>query len=90
MECSFIPFRSFIRDMQMGKINFKGKRWTCTNNRQGEGFIQKRLDRFFCSPEWLLEFENTKVLHVMCQASDHDMILLDAIPQSQKGKQGYF
>lgn len=48
LESSFIPFRTFIRDMRMGEMCFEGRIWTWANNRQGEGFIEERLDMFFC------------------------------------------
>lgn len=32
----FIPFNSFISDMKMGEVSFKGRTWTWANNRQGE------------------------------------------------------
>lgn len=39
-ESSFSSFRSFIRDIEMGEIAFRGRRWTWENNRCGEGFIE--------------------------------------------------
>lgn len=43
---SFQDFIGFISDMGMGDIKFRGEAYTWANNREGEGFIQERLDRF--------------------------------------------
>lgn len=83
-ESSFALFRSFIRDMKMEEILFRGRRWTWANNRQEEGFIEERLDMGFGSAEWLLEFGNSEVQHLITQASDHSMLLVDTDPQQQK------
>lgn len=45
-ESCFQVFRSFIAEMDMGDINYKGDTYTWANNREGEGFIQEMLDRF--------------------------------------------
>lgn len=45
-ENSFLDFRNFISEMQMGEIKFKGEPFTWANNLEGEGFIQERLDSF--------------------------------------------
>lgn len=49
-EFSFQVFRAFVDDMEMIDLGFKGRRWTWGNNREGEGFVEERLDRFFGSP----------------------------------------
>lgn len=54
-EHSFFPFRNFIYEMGMGEIAFRARRWTWANNRQGEGFIEERLDWFLCLHNgWLI------------------------------------
>ena len=50
-DCSFWNFRSFIVSMEMGELKFRGEPYTWANNRDVEGFIQERLDRFFGSKE---------------------------------------
>lgn len=56
-------FRNFIEAMTMGEINFKVRNQTWPNNRDNEGFIDERLDKFFAFLDWLLEFATTTVLH---------------------------
>lgn len=51
LESSFIPFRYFIREMDMENATFRGRRWTWANNRLGEGFIEERLDLNFDSTD---------------------------------------
>lgn len=46
---SFDSFRSFIDGMGMGEVKFRGASYTWANNREHEGFIHERLDRFFSS-----------------------------------------
>lgn len=48
-ENNFQVFRNFIAKMEMGDIKHRGEIYTWGNNREGEGFIQERLDRFFGS-----------------------------------------
>lgn len=72
--------------MEIGEIAFRGRRWTWANNRNGEGFIDERLDMFFGSSEWFVHFGRTEVQHLLTQASDHSMGLLDTKPQQQKSK----
>lgn len=78
VENSFDDFRSFISEMEMGDIKFKGDTYTWANNREGEGFIQKRLDRFFGSWAWMLQHDSAVVTHVKRQASDHSLLVLDS------------
>lgn len=85
-ESSFSLFRSFIRDMEMREVPFCGRRWTWANNRQGEGFIEEMLDMFFGSADWFLDFEKSKVSHILLQSSDHSMIMLDTESVQSKRK----
>lgn len=64
----------------MGEIAFRGRRWTWANNRCEEGFFEKRLDMFFGLVKWLVNFGKSEVLHLLTQASDHSMILLNNQP----------
>lgn len=85
-ESSFHDFRTFIADMGMGEIRFTGHTFTWANNREGEGFIQERLDRFFGSAHWMLTFDTAEVVHILRQASDRSLLMLDTKPQRVKTK----
>lgn len=42
-----------------------------------EGFMEERLDMFFGSADWMLDFEKAEVKHILTQSSYHFMLLLD-------------
>lgn len=56
------------------------------NNREGEGFIQERLDRFFGLAEWMVEKDIVKVSHILRQASNYSLLILDTQPLRRKTK----
>lgn len=70
--------------MDMGEIKFIGDTFTWANNREGEGFIQERLDRFFGSNEWMIQNDTAEVKHVFKKASDHALLILDSKPSRMK------
>lgn len=47
-ESSFQAFRTFLDKLEIGDT------YTWANNREGEGFMQERLDSFYGSIEWML------------------------------------
>lgn len=55
--------------MEMGEIKLRGETFTWENNRENEGFIQERLDRFFGSIDWMFHFDTTEVTHIPMQSS---------------------
>lgn len=87
-EHSFMNFRNFLADMEMGDIRVRGEAFTWANNRETEGYIQERLNRFCGSVEWMGQHENATVCHVLKQTSDHAMLILDTNPEktSTKGR----
>lgn len=82
----FNDFRDFIADMDMRDIKYKVEPFTWDNNREDEGFIPERLDRFFGSANWKLKWDTGDVSHILRQSSDHSMIILDTKPQRKKTK----
>lgn len=56
------------------------------NNREGEGFIQERLDRFFGLAEWMVEKDIVKVSHILRQASNYSLLILDTQPLRRNTK----
>lgn len=69
-KVSFYQFNEFIRKMGMGELQVKGRQWTWSNNKEYDGFVQERLDRFFGPPEWILEFPKATMVHEEKQTSD--------------------
>lgn len=70
----------------MEEVMHIGRRWAWANNRVGEGFIEERLDIFFGSAEWLVEYEKAEVTHYAKHSSDHRMLLLDTNTHQEKRK----
>lgn len=70
----------------MEEVSFKGRRWIWANNRMEEGFIEERLDMFFGSKDWMLDFEKAEVKHILTQSSNHFMLLLDTNPHQPEMK----
>lgn len=72
-ESSFIPFKDFIREIKMGKIAFKGRRWLWEKNRKG--FIEERLRMFSGSAKCMVDFDKAVVQHILNKVSDHSMLM---------------
>lgn len=51
---------------------------------RGKGLLKRGLIYFFGSVEWMLEFDKAVVQHIMTQASNNSMVLLDTTPQQRK------
>lgn len=60
--------------------------FTWANDRDNEGFIQERRDRFFGSPEYLIFFDAIVVTHMRRQVSNHALIVLDPNTQQSRSK----
>ncbi|CAA0840588.1 Unknown protein, partial [Striga hermonthica] len=88
-DCSFISFRNFVRLMGMQDGYYQGYPFTWANNRQGEGFVEERLDRIFFSPGWLLTFPLSNIRHIQMISSDHYLLLLHTDPEIRKGKKRF-
>lgn len=86
LDSSFQDFRNFIADMNMGDIKVRGDIYTWANNRAREGFIQERLDKFCGLAEWMLANDTTEVTHVLRQASDYSVIILDTEPTRERSR----
>lgn len=84
-------FQTFISNMNMTEVNYTGHDWTWANNREGEGFMEERLDRFFVSPEWLYQNPKTLVHRIHKQSSDNCLVLFeDRMDKPFSAKRFYF
>lgn len=52
-DSSFWDFNSFINNMEMDKINRIGNLYTWANNKEREGYVEEKLDRFFRAASWI-------------------------------------
>lgn len=60
----------------MGDLKFKEDAYKWANNREGEGYIQERLDRFFGFAKWIMHYDKAKLKHILRTGSDHQLLLL--------------
>lgn len=66
-----------------GEFRIQRQEWTWANNRNGEGYMEEKLDRiFFGSVHWVLKYQNAKMKHVFRKASNHNLVLL-RVPRFQ-------
>lgn len=86
LDSSFRTFNSFINRMEIEEINSVGRVYTWANNREEEGYVEEKLDRFFGAACWTIRNPRAKVLQVEKQNSDHSLLILDTEPELYKGK----
>ncbi|KAH7834369.1 hypothetical protein Vadar_015294 [Vaccinium darrowii] len=73
-------FNQFINQCHLLDLGFSGFPFTWRNNREGEGYIQERLDRALATPSWRTRFRHATVEHLHSVGSDHNALLLDLFP----------
>ncbi|CAA0818874.1 Unknown protein, partial [Striga hermonthica] len=84
-------FNEFVAKMEMQEIHCKGHQFTWANNREHEGFIEEKIDRIFCSFDWLALKSEAEVQSVFRSASDHRLlVLVDSVHQEAKRKRRFF
>lgn len=71
--------------MEMDEVNSVGGMYTWANNREGEGFVEEKLDKLFGASTWLLKHPRAKLIHEEKQTSDHKLLILDSDPEVNKG-----
>ncbi|GER41361.1 mediator of RNA polymerase II transcription subunit [Striga asiatica] len=74
---SFVGFQEFIINMQMQEVDQLGSFFTCGNNREGDGYVEERLDKIFVSFELGAKFPNMVASNFYRSASDHNVLLFD-------------
>lgn len=55
---------------------------TWSNNREGDDLVKEKIDRVFCSLEWLMSYPSAEVYALPPVGSDHCPLLLQARPPS--------
>ncbi|KAF7143968.1 hypothetical protein RHSIM_Rhsim05G0086500 [Rhododendron simsii] len=73
---SLVRFQSFLENCGQANLGFTGYPFTWRNNRQGDEFIESRLDRALVSSQWYLQYNQASVEHLDCVGSDHKALLL--------------
>ncbi|KAH9741755.1 putative reverse transcriptase/RNA-dependent DNA polymerase [Citrus sinensis] len=54
-------FREAVQDSKLADLGYKGYQFTWCNGRDGQHFVEKRLDRFLCNEEWGNHFQEQPV-----------------------------
>ena len=73
-------FREVLLQYGLVDLGFQGNIFTWSNGREGEGFVQERLDRACGTIEWRALFPHVKVTHLQVTYSDHVPILRSTHP----------
>lgn len=81
-------FREFLNDCSLMDLESKGCAFTWFNNREGEEFVKKRLDRAVCIMDWRLMFPEAEVFALPAIGSDHCPLLLKFKGERVKRKKG--
>ncbi|GER52284.1 non-LTR reverse transcriptase [Striga asiatica] len=71
-----LSFQNFINQMSMVEVNMQGHKYTWSNNRSHEHFVEEKLDRVFGSLRWSSSHSSTVVLNCYQTASDHSLLVL--------------
>jgi hypothetical protein len=69
-------FREALSGCNLHDIGFVGTPWNFDNKQKCDRNVKVRLDRAVASPEWSLQFPNTRLRHIISSRSDHLPLLL--------------
>ncbi|GER30028.1 glutamate--tRNA ligase 2 [Striga asiatica] len=85
---SFSEFNAFIAHMGMQELHQCGSFFTWGNNRDGERYIEERLDKIFVSLGWMQQLPGTRASNLFRSSSDHNVLFMETSEQSteQKGR----
>ncbi|XP_042962598.1 uncharacterized protein LOC122296867 [Carya illinoinensis] len=70
-------FRAVLEQGGLCDLGFAGAPFTWCNNREGDGLISERLDRFLDNMAWTDAFPNLRVQYGVAAYSDHIPLWLD-------------
>ncbi|XP_075670087.1 uncharacterized protein LOC142639835 [Castanea sativa] len=77
-----LAFRNTLLACGLIDLGYHGYRYTWRNGREGEAFVEERLDRVCASLGWSEIYPAAKVHHLTVSYSDHDSILITTAPQN--------
>ena len=73
--------KSKLRDM-----GFVGPEFTWSRRLGARGWVQERLDRALVSTNWASLFPGVRLYNVATCSSDHNMLILKALPPKSRNK----
>lgn len=71
-----LEFQNTFLHCGLVDLGFQGYKYTWSNGRHGEAFVEQWLDRACASEEWHELYPQTKVIHATAAYLDHDPIAL--------------
>jgi hypothetical protein len=75
-------FKMTLTDCELDDLGATGPFYTWNNGREGDDFIQERLDRVVASPDWCEMFQGSKVVVEASLTSDHAPLFI-AVTENQ-------
>lgn len=79
-------FQTFVAQLRLLDLGFEGYPYTW-RNKHDEGFIQECLDRVLATHNWVQDYQQAIVKHVMLEGLDHAMLVLSTVvDQSRRTK----
>ncbi|CAA7042518.1 unnamed protein product [Microthlaspi erraticum] len=75
-----LEFGSWINEMSLIDMGFRGNRFTWKRGREARFFVAKRLDRIMCCAQARLKWQDATVTHLPFLASDHSALYLQLTP----------
>lgn len=70
-------FRNTFVDCGLSDMGWKGHKYTWSNNQEGKGKIDERLDRFVCDSSWSSLSPLAQSYNLAITRSDHSPIILN-------------
>ena len=74
-------FKECLDKCNMVDLGFNGQRFTWTNKRDANCFIQERIDRFFMNLSWCLFYPKVRVSHLTRCHLDHYPVIIETNPR---------
>ena len=87
-EWQMKAFSSAINKSKLRDLGFVGPEFTWSRRLGTRGWVQERLDRALVSPNWTSLFPQVRMYNVASYSSDHNMLILKAIPPKGRNKRG--
>ena len=85
-EWQMRAFCSAINKSKLRDLGFVGPEFTWSRRLGARGWIRERLDRALVSTNWTSLFPHVRIYNVATHLSDHNMLILKAIPPRSRNK----